>query len=158
MSLTYLSGPARAGLWGCPVHAVCQSTDHNGWVLVADEMSPRVSLWMPHLLQHFREHLLERRIIALKLRVWPRAWSVLVSLLCSVLIKIIQTLEASEWCLQLLSLGSSALPTRGCCSTCWRGWGCLGSNSSLTHVPLWPAIPWSLTRLIRPGTLEAKLT
>lgn len=72
---------------------------------------------MPHLLQHFHEHPLERRIIALKLRIWPRAWSVSVSLLRSVLIKIIQTFEASEWCLQLLSLGGSALPMRGCCST-----------------------------------------
>lgn len=79
MALTYLSAPARAGLWVCPNQAVCQSTDHKGWVLTVDKMSPKC---VPHLLQHFHEHPLERRMIALKLRIWPRAWSVLVSLLC----------------------------------------------------------------------------
>lgn len=168
MALICLSAPARAGLWVCPNQAVCQSTDHKGWVLTVDKMSPKVSLTVCPISCsismniHWKEGWLPLR--------WeysPGPCSVLFSLLCSVLIKIIQTFKASGWCLQLLSLGNSALPIRptaAALQSLLRGWGHLGSSSLLIHVPLWPSIPWSMTRLIWPacsglaGTLEAKLT
>lgn len=143
---------------------------------------------MPHLLQHFHEHPLDRTkkqmalnwlwhqgfpclegspklplpyilqyrgvllegLIAFKLRIWPRDWSVLVGLLCSVLYKNNPDLQ-SLWVMFSASFsGERCLDNERLlyCSACWKSPGCLGSSLSLIHVPLWPAIPLSVTRLI----------
>lgn len=132
---------------------------HQGFPCL--EGSPKLSL--PYF-QQYRGVLLG--LVALKLRMWPRAWSVLVGLLCSVLYKNNPDLQGL-WVMSLASFsGEHCLDNARLlyCSACWRSPGCLGSSSSLIHVPLWPAIPLSVTRLIWPacgclaGRLEAKLT
>lgn len=85
--------------------------------------SPKLS--SPYF-QQYRGVLLEG-LLALKLRIWPRAWSVLVDLLCSVLYKNNPELQS------LWVMSSASFSRELCldnerllyCSVCWRSPGCL---------------------------------
>lgn len=127
------------------------------WGFPCLEGSPKLSL--PYF-QQYRGVLLGG-LVALKLRIWPRVWSVLVGLLCSVLCKNNPDLQ-SLWVMSSASFsGECCLDNESLlyCSVCWRSPGCLGGCSLLIHVPLWPAIPLSVTRLIWPacGCLAGRL-